>query len=368
MSGNALGKRFVVLSFGESHGKCVGVVVDGCPAGLELSEEDIQRELELRRPGSSPLSTPRTEEDKPEILSGVFNGHTTGAPICVIVWNRDVREHEYDEIRYRPRPGHADYFAHVKYGGFNDYRGGGRFSGRITAGFVMAGAIAKKLLAKTIGAEITAYAVEIGGEKADGFTLDDARSFRYKNDVRAPTPDSAERMKKVIVEAMKAGDSVGGIVECVVTGLPVGLGEPVFDALDSDLAKALFSIPAVKGVEFGAGFRASRMYGSAHNDPFVIREGRVVLAKNDAGGVIGGMSTGSPLIFRVAFKPTPSIAVSQRSVDLRSMREVEIRVAGRHDPCVVPRAVPVVESVTAIVLADHAIRAGLIPPVLKKTS
>jgi len=365
VAGNIIGEMFRVISFGESHGKCVGVVVDGCPAGLKLSENDIQRDLDLRRPGASNLTTTRREEDRVEILSGVFNGYTTGAPICMVIWNRDVRSEDYESLRYTPRPSHADYFAYVKYGGFNDYRGGGRFSGRITAGFVMAGAVAKKLLKSLLDVEITAYALEIGGEKAENFTLEDARRYRYENECRAPTTQAAVEMKKKILEAMSRGDSVGGIIECIVTGIPPGLGEPVFDALDSDLAKALFSIPAVKGVEFGAGFKAARMLGSEHNDPLVVVDGEIKVEKNDAGGIVGGISTGAPLVFRVSVKPPSSIALKQKTVDLRKRLGTEISVGGRHDPCIVPRAVPVVEAMTALVLADHAIRYGLIPPVIK---
>lgn len=365
MAGNIIGEMFRVVSFGESHGRCIGVVIDGCPAGLELSENDIQRDLELRRPGVSGITTSRKEEDKVEILSGVFNGYTTGAPICMVIWNKDVRSEDYESIKYTPRPSHADYFAYVKYGGYNDYRGGGRFSGRITAGFVMAGAVAKKLLRKLLGIEIMAYALEIGGEKAGNFTIEDARRYRYENSVRAPTPETAEKMEKKILEAKSRGDSVGGIIECIVTGVPTGLGEPVFDALDSDLAKAMFSIPAVKGVEFGAGFKAARMYGSEHNDPFTIVNGEIRVEKNDAGGVVGGISTGAPLVFRVSVKPPSSISLKQKTVDIRRRTETEIIVSGRHDPCIVPRAVPVVEAMTAIILADHAIRCGLVPPVIK---
>lgn len=365
MAGNIIGEMFRVVSFGESHGKCVGVVVDGCPAGLELSEDDIQRDLDLRRPGVSIITTSRKEEDRVEILSGVFNGYTTGAPICMVTWNKDVRSEDYESFKYAPRPSHADYFAYIKYGGFNDYRGGGRFSGRITAGFVMAGSVAKKLLKSLLGVEITAYALEIGGERAENFTLEDAKRYRYENELRAPTHEAAIRMKKKILETISRGDSVGGIVECIVTGVPTGLGEPVFDALDSDLAKALFSIPAVKGVEFGAGFKAARMLGSEHNDPIIIVDGEINLGKNDAGGIVGGISTGAPLVFRVSVKPSPSIALKQKTIDLRKKVETEIIVGGRHDPCIVPRAVPVVEAMTAIVLADHAIRYGMIPPVIK---
>jgi chorismate synthase len=366
MRGNIIGERFIVLSFGESHGRCVGAVVDGCPAGLSLREEDVQRELDLRRPSSPLISTERREEDVVEILSGVFEGYTTGAPICMLTWNRDVRSEDYAEIRYKPRPGHADYYAHVKYGGFHDYRGGGRFSGRITAGFVMAGAIAKKLLRDVLGIRIIGYSLEIGGVRAGEFTLEDAERNRYGNDVRAPTLEAAERMRERILEARERGDSVGGIVECVAVNVPIGLGEPVFDALDADLAKAMMAIPGARGVEFGAGFAAARMTGSQHNDPLIVRDGRIISKKNDAGGVIGGLSTGMPIIIRVAFKPTSSISLEQKTVDLRDLSEVRLRIRGRHDPCIVPRAVVVVEAMMAIVLADHAIRAGFIPPVLRR--
>ena len=365
MAGNIIGEMFKVVSFGESHGKCIGVVIDGCPAGLELSEEYIQKELDLRRPGVSRITTSRMEEDKVEILSGVFNGYTTGAPICMIIWNKDIRSQDYESIKYTPRPSHADYFAYVKYGGYNDYRGGGRFSGRITAGFVMAGAVAKKLLKKILDVEVIAYSLEIGGEKAEDFTLDDARRYRYENDVRAPTSEAAVKMKEKIQQAISRRDSVGGVIECIVTGLPIGLGEPVFDALDSDLAKAIFSIPAVKGIEFGAGFKAAKMFGSEHNDPFIVEEGKIKLDKNDAGGVVGGISTGAPLLFRVVVKPPSSIGLNQKTIDLRTGRQTEIIVSGRHDPCIVPRAVPVVEAMTAIILVDHAMRYSLIPPVIR---
>ena len=366
MAGNILGERFIVVNFGESHGRCIGAVVDGCPAGLKLDGEDIQKELDLRRPGYSKISTERREEDLVEILSGVFNGYTTGAPICMLIWNKDVRSDEYEMFRTKPRPSHADYYALIKYGGFNDYRGGGRFSGRITAGYVMAGAIAKKLLKEVLGIEIIAYSLEIGGVRAEKFTIDDARKFRYQNDVRAPNMESAERMREKILDAMRLGDSVGGIVECIALNLPIGLGEPVFDGLDCDLAKALMSIPAARGIEFGAGFKAAKMLGSQHNDPFTIRDGRIVSEKNDAGGVVGGLSTGMPLRIRVAFKPPSSISRPQKTVNLKTMEVEELRIRGRHDPVIVPRAVPVVEAITAIILADHALRAGFIPPVLGK--
>lgn len=365
MSGNIIGKRFVVVSFGESHGKCIGCVIDGCPAGLELKEEDVQRELDLRKPGQSLVTTQRSEKDKVEIMSGVFNGYTTGAPIMMLIRNEDKDSSSYEAIKNTPRPSHADYVAKVKYGNFNDYRGGGRFSGRITASFVMAGSVAKKLLKRVLGTEIIAYSLEIAGIKAEGFDLEKAKEFRYQNEVRAPEESSAKKMMERILELKREGDSAGGIVECTALNVPVGLGEPVFDSFDSDLSKILFSIPAVKGVEFGSGFAASRLRGSENNDPITVREGKIITERNNSGGVVGGLSNGMPIVFRVAFKPAASISRKQKTVDLEKLEEVELIVPGRHDPSVVPRAVPVVEAATAITLADHAIRAGFIPPVLK---
>ncbi len=362
MAGDIFGRMLRLVSFGESHGKVVGAVLEGVPAGLPLSEKDIQFYLDLRRPGQSRVTTTRREEDRVRILSGVFRGKTTGAPIAMYVENRDVISSHYEEYFYRPRPGHADYVARLKYGGFNDYRGGGRFSGRITVSMVMGGAIAMKLL-NLLGVEVIAYSLEIGGIRAEKFTIDDAR-HRYKNEVRAPTKDAALKMVEVIEKARKEGDSVGGIVEVMVLNLPPGLGEPLFDTIEGDLAKAMFAIPAVRGVEFGSGFQAARMRGSEHNDPYVIRDGEVRFLTNNHGGVLGGMTTGETLIMRVAFKPTASIAKPQMTVDLREMKEVTLTVKGRHDPCIVPRAVPVVESMTSLVLADHAILSGLIPRVL----
>ncbi|MEM2210812.1 MAG: chorismate synthase [Nitrososphaerales archaeon] len=366
MTGNILGERFVIVTFGESHGKCVGVVIDGCPAGLPLSEIDIQNELDLRKPGVSLITTPRKEEDKVEILSGVFNGFTTGAPICMIIWNKDVDSKPYDLITKTPRPGREDYPAYVKYSGFNDYRGGGRFSGRVTASFVMAGAVAKKLLNYTLGLEIIAYTIEIGGIKAGKINLDEARRLRYTNEVRCPDLQVASQMRDKILEVQKIGDSVGGIIECVVNNVPIGLGEPIFSSLDSELSKALFSIPGVKGVEFGIGFNAARKLGSENNDPYKIVNGKIVTATNNAGGILGGISNGMPIVFRVAFKPTASIAKPQKTVNLETMEEIEITISGKHDPCIVPRAVPVVESVTSLVLADQALRSGFIPNVLTR--
>ena len=362
--GNSIGKIFTITSFGESHGNCVGIIIDGCPAGLPVTAEDIQREVDKRRPGVWVAATARAEEDKVEILSGVFNGRTTGAPVCLLIWNRDIDSSEYEKIRFLPRPGHADYTAFIKYGGFSDFRGGGRFSGRITASFVMAGAVAKKLLS-LIGIEVLAHTVAIGGIKAEPQALNEIKENVDQNPVKCADLRAAEEMVRVIEQAKEEGDSVGGIIEGIALNVPVGLGEPVFDTLDGDLARALFAIPAIKGVEFGSGFRAAGKRGSENNDPFTIRDGKIVTVTNNAGGILGGISNGMPIVVRVAVKPTPSIARSQETVNVRNMESASLAVRGRHDACIVPRAVPVVESMVAVTLCDLAMRAGLIPRVIK---
>ncbi|MDA4111081.1 MAG: chorismate synthase [Thaumarchaeota archaeon] len=366
---NTIGSRFAFTSFGESHGRCVGVVIDGCPAGLNVTESDVQKLLDLRKPGQSIVTTQRSEQDKVEIISGLFNGMTTGAPICLLIWNSDQRSSDYQKFRNTPRPGHADYPAFVKYAGLNDYRGGGRFSGRITAGYVMAGSVALKLLGETLGIRIVAYTKELGGITADLSKLssDEISENRYSNDVRCPDQKVAEKMKELIVRERGRGDSLGGIVECVTTNMPPGIGEPIFSSIEAELAKSIFSIPAVKGIEFGSGFSGSKLKGSENNDVFVKSpEGRVVTKTNNSGGILGGISIGMPIVFRVAFKPASSIASAQRTLDLSTMEEKELIVPGRHDPTVVPRAVPVVECMTACVIADLAIAGGFIPRVLKK--
>ena len=364
MAGNSFGKEFAVTCFGESHGKCVGVVVDGCPAGLELSESDIDSELAKRIPEETKIISSRREKDKSLILSGVFNGFTTGAPICVITMNKRARPGEYELIKDTPRPGHADYPARMKYGGYNDYRGGGRFSGRITVAFVMAGAIAKKLL-DLIGIKVLAFTLKIGSLRVDTLpTVEQIQAYTYKSSVRCPDLNCTKSMEEAIKKARKLGESLGGLVECHALNVPVGVGEPLFDSLDADIAKLLFDIPAVKGVEFGVGFKASELTGSQNNDAYAIKSGKIVTLTNNAGGILGGLSTGMPIVVRVAFKPTSSIPREQKTVNLEKMREEAIQVKGRHDPCVVPKAVPVVESGVAIVLADHMLRGGYIPRVL----
>lgn len=366
MAVNSIGKAFVVTCFGESHGRCIGVVVDGCPAGLPLSEQDIQVELDRRIPPQPEIVSARIEKDVVEILSGVFDGFTTGAPVCALVWNKEAIPSEYDVIKDVPRPGHADYTARIKYRGFNDYRGGGRFSGRVTVAFVMAGAIAKKLLS-LFGVEVLAYTIAIGDVKLNRMlTIEEICTIRYESAVRCPDLTCAKTMEEAILKARSEGDSLGGIVECVALNVPAGVGEPLFDSLDADIAKMLFNVPAVKGVEFGAGFKASQLKGSENNDAYVIRNGKIVTLTNNAGGVLGGISSGMPILVRAAIKPTSSIPREQKTVNLSRMEETTIQVKGRHDPCIVPKAVPVIESAVAIVLGDHMLRAGIIPKVLQE--
>jgi len=357
MAGNSLGTVFRVTTWGESHGRAVGAVVDGCPAGLDLSEEDVQRELDRRRPGYSPVSTARREEDRAEILSGLFEGKTTGTPISILVWNRDAQSGAYDLLRNRPRPGHADLTYLARYG-HRDHRGGGRSSGRETVGRVAAGAVAKKLLSGE-GIEVAGYVRELGGVRAIIPNLDDISSLREvaeKNPVRCPDQKAAEEMIDVLDQARSAGDSLGGVAEIVAVGVPPGLGEPVFDKLDGDLACALMGIGAVKAVEVGAGAEAARMRGSESNDPILPGTCGPNFATNNAGGILGGISTGAPIICRIAVKPTPSISRPQRTVDLLTGEAAEIEIKGRHDPAIPPRIVPVAEAMVALVLADHLLR------------
>lgn len=347
-AGSTIGTIFKVTTWGESHGKAIGVVVDGCPAGLPLCEADIQELLDRRKPGQSKFATQRNEGDEVELLSGVFEGRTTGTPISMIVWNKDQRSKDYSVIAGCYRPGHADYTFDEKFG-FRDYRGGGRSSARETIGRVAAGAIAKKLL-KSLNISVDAYTRSIGPVEIDEgrFDLKEARS----NKLCMPDGTAAEEAARYLTEKMSECDSSGGVVECVVSGLPAGLGEPVFDKLDANLAKAILSIGAVKGFEIGDGFAAARACGSENNDAFRMGEGKnVVKETNHAGGVLGGISDGSELKFRAAFKPTPSIARRQETVS-REGENMELVIKGRHDPVVVPRAVVVVEAMAAITVTD----------------
>ena len=365
MTGNSLGKEFSITTFGESHGRNVGVLIDGCPAGLSLSEEDFQEELDQRIPSQVNIVSARIEKDAAKILSGVFNGKTTGAPIAITVDNKEVKTSDYDQIKNLPRPSHSDYPAYIRYGGFNDYRGGGRFSGRITVALILAGTIAKKLLSR-YNIDVLAYTMSIGKIKSDKkFSFAETRKNRNIAATRCPDLVCAKKMEEHIIATKNAGDSIGGIIECITLNMPTGIGEPLFDALDADLAKALFGISAVKGVEFGIGFAAAEMFGSQNNDEFTVKNGKVESVTNNAGGILGGLSSGMPIILRAVIKPTPSISKEQKTVELSTMENAKLSVNGRHDPCIVPKAVPVVEAVVAVTLVDHLIRAGYIPKVLE---
>ncbi len=353
---SSFGKIFKVTTFGESHGGSVGAVVDGCPAGLELKQTDIQKELDRRRPGQSNVSTSRDEKDMVKILSGVFEGKTTGTPIGMLVENKDVDSSKYS--RFKIRPGHADYTYEAKYG-YRDFRGGGRSSGRETVGRVCGGAIAKKLL-KNNGIEIYGHVKKVGGIEANP-TLQQIKNNVEKNPVRCAEPELAQEMEKKILDAQKEGDSVGGIVEVIALGVPPGIGEPVFNKLEAKLAEAVMSVGAVKGFEVGSGFRSAELKGSQMNDPIMIKDGEIKMERNRAGGVLGGITTGMPVKFRAAVKPTPSINKKQRTVQLDTMEEIEIETEGRHDPCICPRIVPVLESMAAHVLTDLAMQADKIP-------
>lgn len=345
MAGSSFGTVFRVTTWGESHGEGIGAVVDGVPAGLSLSEEIIQRQLDRRRPGQSRYSTQRRESDKVHILSGVFEGKTTGTPLSLAIWNEDQHSRDYSNVKDTYRPGHADFTYDRKYG-FRDYRGGGRSSGRETAARVAAGAVALEIL-KSIGVTVTAYTRSIGPVESPVTDLSEA----LRNPLCMPDADAASKASAYLESKMAERDSAGGIIECVVNGLPAGIGDPVFEKLDARLGKALFSIGAVKGVEIGDGFAAASSSGSEDNDGFAVRDGKTVPSSNHAGGILGGISDSAPIIIRAAVKPTPSIFQPQATVT-RDGEPTELVLKGRHDPVIVPRAVVVVESMTAITLVD----------------
>lgn len=348
MSGSTLGTIFSITTWGESHGAGIGVVIDGCPAGLYITAELIQEYLNRRKPGQSKYTTPRQEHDRVEILSGVFEHRTTGTPISLLVRNEQQQSKDYSEIATYYRPGHADYTYDAKYG-FRDYRGGGRSSGRETIGRVAAGAIASLLL-KELGVDVFAYTKSIGPVHIDYARC--SRNYMFDNPLYMPDPIASENAQSFLNEQMKQQDSIGGVIECIVTGMPAGIGSPVFDKLDACLAKAICSIGAVKGVEFGAGFEAATMSGSENNDSYRINSrGDMFKTTNHAGGILGGISDGSEIILRAAIKPTPSIAKPQQTVNQQG-QEIDISIRGRHDPIIVPRAVVVVESMVAITLLD----------------
>ena len=341
------GKLIKVSVFGQSHGRAIGVVVDGLPAGEAVDLTELQAFLDRRKPGKSPLSTARKESDAPTFLSGLENGKTCGAPLCAVIENGDQHSGDYAGLTDTPRPGHADYTANLKWGG-------GHFSGRLTAPLCIAGGIAKQILSRR-GVFVGAHLKEVAGIPDEAFPLYPTADL-FAQVAAKPFPvlddGAGEAMRSAILAAREALDSVGGVVECAAVGLPTGLGDPMFDGIENRLAAALFGIPAVKGLEFGDGFAAARARGSENNDPFVLRDGAVATESNHAGGILGGITTGSPLVLRAAFKPTPSIARPQRTVRLSAMEETELEIRGRHDPCIAHRAVPVVEAVTAAVLLD----------------
>lgn len=350
---NTLGSKYRVTVFGQSHSPMIGAVIEGIPAGIAPDMQAISAFMARRAPGGGDLATPRKEADAPRILSGLNErGETCGAPLAIAIENADPRSRDYDALRDVPRPGHADYTAAVKFSGYNDIRGGGQFSGRLTAPLCFAGALAMQLLERR-GVRVRARIQSVAGiEDAPMDFADPPLDAIPGEGLPCLDADAARRMAEAIRQARDAGDSVGGVVECFATGLPAGLGDGMFDGVENRLARALFGIPAVKGVEFGAGFVAAKLRGSENNDAFCMADGRVVTETNRCGGALGGLTTGMPLVVRAAFKPTPSIAVEQRSVSLSRMENATLTVSGRHDPCVVPRAVPVVEAVVACVALD----------------
>ncbi|MGH9156844.1 MAG: chorismate synthase [Acidimicrobiales bacterium] len=364
MGGSSFGRAFRVTTFGESHGPAVGAVVDGCPPRLALCSEDVQRDLDRRRPGQSRLTTQRQEADRAEILSGVFEGRTLGTPIAIVIRNTDALPGAYDAMKDLYRPSHADFTTEAKYG-LRDWRGGGRASARETTGRVAAGAVARALLTAAAGVEVVAWVRQVAELEVDldpeAVTLEAVEA----NPVRCPDLDVAEAMATRIDAARRDGDSLGGVVECVARGIPAGLGEPVFDKLEADLARAMLSLPAAKGFEIGSGFAGTRLTGSAHNDAFLPGpDGRPRTATNRSGGVQGGITNGQPVVVRVAFKPTATVPRAQQTVD-RQGRPVTLEAKGRHDPCVLPRAVPIVEAMVCLVLADHWLRqraVDVLPP------
>ena len=350
--GNTFGNLFKLTSFGESHGSMIGGIIEGCPAGLEINKDLIQKDLDRRKPGQSKVTSPRKEDDKVQLLSGIFEGKSTGTPIGFLIPNINSKSQDYSNIKDVFRPSHADYTYEEKYG-LRDYRGGGRSSARETACRVVAGSIAKQLL-NNYGIKISAYVSSIGNIFADEKNMDLNKDYD-SNIVRCPDNDASEKMINLITELKSKGNTVGGQIKCIINGVKPGLGEPVFDKLHADLGKAMLSINAVKGFEYGSGFNGSKMTGSEHNDEFTFENGNVSTKTNNSGGIQGGISNGEEIYFKVAFKPVATIMSKQNSID-KEKNNVELSIKGRHDPCVVPRAVPIVESMAAMVLADHLLR------------
>ncbi len=347
----SFGEKIKVTIFGQSHSEAIGVVIDGLPAGIKIDEDRINSFLERRRPGKNSFSTKRNEADKPEIISGIVDGYTCEAPICAMIKNTDVKSGDYDKIKTCPRPSHADFSAYMKTNGFNDIRGGGSFSGRMTAPLCFAGAICMQILEEK-GILIKAHAEKIAGVCDDRFNPVDVCKNDFKriaeNDFPVLNSDAGKKMMKKIEEARLQSNSVGGVIECAVLGLPAGVGNPMFDGMENVISRAVFAVPAVKGIEFGLGFDCADMTGEENNDGYIVKDGKVVTSSNNHGGILGGISTGMPVIFRCAVKPTPSIGTEQNTVNLLTMKKEKITIEGRHDPCIVPRAVVCVEAACAL--------------------
>lgn len=354
------GEQLKLSIFGQSHGPAIGMVLDGIPAGLPVNMEQLQSFLKRRAPGQADYTTSRKEADSPEFLGGILDGYTCGAPIAAMIHNANTKSEDYNNLKDCPRPGHADYAAQVKYKGYQDIRGGGHFSGRLTAPICIAGGLCKQWL-ENMGVRIGAHIVAIGGVVDEPVYLDWANPSldKINDDFPVLNPECGKKMKAAIASAQADGDSIGGLVECIVTGLPTGLGEPMFGGMESKIAQIIYGIPAVKGLNFGTGFAGAYMRGSENNDQIIIEDSKIKTKKNYAGGILGGITNGMPLVFEVALKPTPSIAKPQKSVSLSHMEEVELTISGRHDPCIVPRAVPVIEAAAAIAIYDAVLIAGI---------
>lgn len=344
---SSIGQNIKLTIFGQSHSAAIGMTLEGLPAGIKIDFDKLEAFTSRRAPGKNAYSTARKEADKPEFVSGLREGVTCGAPLTVIIRNTDTRSNDYSELKILPRPGHADFTASVKYGGYQDYAGGGHFSGRLTAPLCVAGGIVLQIL-DSLGITVISRIASIGDVSDEGELLESTAEKPFPT----VSDDSATKMQECIASAKSEGDSVGGVVECKVIGLPTGLGDPMFDGMENRIANIVFGIPAVKGIEFGIGFEASRLRGSQNNDPFEVKDGNVVTMTNNCGGILGGITTGMPLWFKVAFKPTPSISQKQHSVRLDTLTEGELVVKGRHDPCIVPRAVPCVEAAAALAVYD----------------
>lgn len=352
---STFGKNIKVSVFGESHGEAIGAVIDGVPAGFEIDMDKVLVQMARRAPGKDKTATPRLEKDFPRVMSGILNGVTTGAPIACVIENTNTKSADYSNLLENPRPGHSDYTAFVKYGGNNDIRGGGHFSGRLTAPIVFAGAVLRQILEKK-GIKIAAHISSIGNvydSRFDGAEISDELIDTLNNSAFSLVDGSVEeKMRETVESARKDGDSVGGTIECAVVGMPIGVGGPLFSGIEGEISKAVFGIPAIKGIEFGAGFDSAHRRGSENNDAFEYKEGKVVTKTNNCGGILGGISNGMPIIFRAAIKPTPSISKQQETVNLKTKENTTLSVKGRHDPCIVPRAVPVIEAAAAIAIFD----------------